>query len=160
MMIVSACLCGVNCKYNGGSNLHPFFRQLLRQGELIPICPEQLGGLPTPRTVCEISAGKGLDVIEGRARVYTRDGCDVTDNLLKGAREVLQIAINCGADSAILKSRSPSCGHGQIYDGSFSGKLVIGDGVSAAWLKKNGIIVWSDQEYLKDKGVCTGIESS
>jgi len=159
-MIISACLCGINCKYNGGSNLNPFYRQLLSQGELLPLCPEQLGGLSTPRTVCEITGGSGLDVVEGQARVHTLDGCDVTDNLLKGAREVLQIAIDSGAEAAILKSRSPSCACGQIYDGSFSGKLVMGDGVSAALLKMNGIKVWNDQEYLNDKGVCTGIESS
>lgn len=160
MMIISACLCGVNCKYNGGSNTHSFYRELLRKGELIPLCPEQLGGLSTPRTACEISAGSGLDVIEGRARVYTRDGCDVTDRFIKGANEVLQIAIDSGADAAIFMSRSPSCGCGQVYDGSFSGMLVSGDGVTTAMLKKNGVKVWNDQDYLNDKGVYTGIESS
>jgi len=160
LKIVSACLCGINCKYNGGNNLNPYFLDLLSVGELIPVCPEQLGGLPTPRTACEIAGGTGIGVIDGQARALTRDGRDVTDSLLKGAQETLLIAIQASADEAILQSRSPSCGNGKIYDGTFTGKLINGDGVTSALLKQHGIRVWNDQDYLREKGVCTGIESN
>lgn len=160
MIIVSACLCGINCKYDGGNNLIPFFLELLGNGELIPVCPEQLGGLPTPRNACELTGGTGLDVIEGHALACTRDGREVTGSLLNGARETLNIAINAGVDGAVLKSRSPSCGSGMIYDGTFTGKFINGDGVTSALLKQHGIKVWNEQEYLHEKGVCTSIESS
>lgn len=160
MKIVSACLCGVNCKYNGGNNLNPYFLDLMCDGELIPVCPEQLGGLPTPRTACELTGGTGLDVIEGHALAYTRDGTDVTEGLLKGAQETLSIAINASIEEAILQSRSPSCGNGTIYDGTFTKKLINGDGVTSALLKQHGIQVWNEQEYLREKGVMTSFESS
>jgi uncharacterized protein YbbK (DUF523 family) len=160
LKLVSACLCGINCKYNGGNNLNQYFLGLMAEGELIPVCPEQLGGLPTPRAVCELAGGTGLDVIEGHAVVYTLDGIDVTMGLLKGAQETLSIAINSSIEEAILQSRSPSCGNGTIYDGTFSRKLITGDGVTSALLKQHGIKVWNEQEYLRKKGVCTGIESS
>jgi uncharacterized protein YbbK (DUF523 family) len=160
LKLVSACLCGINCKYNGGNNLSPYFLDLMGDGELIPVCPEQLGGLPTPRTACELAGGTGLDVIEGHALAYTRDGQDVTQGLLKGAQETLNIAINASIEEAILQSRSPSCGNGTIYDGTFTGKLINGDGVTSALLKQHGIHVWNEQEYLREKGVLTSFESS
>ena len=148
MKLISACLCGINCKYNGGNNLNPYFLEMLRQEDLIPICPEQLGGLPTPRSACEVVGGTGDDVIIGHAQVFTRDGRDFTEFFLKGAQETLSIAAQADVDGAILQSRSPSCGHGKIYDGTFTGKLIDGDGVTTALLKKNGIKVWNDQDYL------------
>jgi len=160
LKIVSACLCGINCKYNGGNNLNPYFLDLMGEGELIPVCPEQLGGLPTPRAACELAGGSGLDVIKGHALAYTLDGMDVTSGLLRGAQETLSIAINASIEEAILQSRSPSCGNGIIYDGTFTRKLINGDGVTSALLKQHGIRVWNDQEYLREKGVCTDIESS
>jgi uncharacterized protein YbbK (DUF523 family) len=160
MKLISACLCGINCKYNGESNINPLYWELLRQGGFIPVCPEQLGGLPTPRSACEIVGGTGEDVINGDAPVLTADGRDLTDWFLRGARETLRIAIQTGVDGVVLQSRSPSCGHGMIYDGTFTGKLIAGHGVTAALLKKNGIKVWNDQEYLYEEGVCTEIESS
>jgi uncharacterized protein YbbK (DUF523 family) len=158
--IVSACLCGINCKYNGGNNLHPYYLELLSAGEIIPVCPEQLGGLPTPRTASEISGGTGKDLIEGHALAFTRDGIDVTAELLRGAGETLRIAINAEVDGAILQSRSPSCGKGVIYDGTFTGKFIKGDGVTSALLKQHGFPVWNEQEYLREKGVCSSVESS
>jgi len=158
--IVSACLCGINCKYNGGNNLNPYFLQLLSEGEIIPVCPEQLGGLPTPRTACELAGGTGKDIIEGHALAFNRDGIDVTDDLIRGAQETLSIAINAGVDGAILQSRSPSCGKGIIYDGTFTGKMIKGDGVTSAMLKQHGFPVWNEQEYLLEKGVCSSVESS
>lgn len=153
MKLVSACLCGVNCKYNGKSNLNLYFMELVREGEAIPVCPEQLGGLATPRTPAEISGGSGQEVLSGSCRVFTKDGLDVTDNYVKGAFETLKIAQLTGVDAAILKSRSPSCGSGYIYDGSFSYKTRKADGVTAALLKENGIKVIDEDEYI-EKGVC------
>lgn len=160
MKIISACLCGINCKYDGSNNLNPYFLDLLARGNFIPVCPEQLGGLSTPRTPCEIAGGTGLDVITGKAFTYTSDGRDVTEAFLKGARETLSIVLNAGVEEAILKSRSPSCGSGIIYDGTFTGNVINGDGVTTALLKQHGIKVWNEQEYLREKGVCTIIESS
>jgi uncharacterized protein YbbK (DUF523 family) len=147
--LISACLAGINCKYNGESNLHPAFEALLKTRTVVPVCPEQLGGLPTPRIPSEIIGGTGLDVLEGRARVITRNNEDVTNSFIKGAYETLNIAKKCRADLVILKNYSPSCGAVKIYDGSFSKKIVTGDGVTAALLKQNGIIVVNDQDFLE-----------
>ncbi|HRY13089.1 MAG TPA: DUF523 domain-containing protein [Syntrophomonadaceae bacterium] len=160
MKLVSACLCGVNCKYNGGNNLHPYFVELLVMGEVIPVCPEQLGGLTTPRSACEISGGTGLDVIEGVALVINRNGMNVTKNFVRGAEEALSIAIRADVDGAILKRGSPSCGTGTIHDGTFTHKMIAGDGVTTAMLKQHGFQVWNEEDYLREKGVCTSIESS
>lgn len=141
MILVSACLCGTNCKYSGGNNLNSEVLQLLAEGKAIPVCPEQLGGLATPRPTAEISGGTGEDVLEGRAEVRTSSGVDVTDNFTRGARETLSIAKAAGVREAILKAKSPSCGCGLIYDGTFSGRLVEGNGVTAEILIRNGIIV-------------------
>jgi uncharacterized protein YbbK (DUF523 family) len=151
--LISACLCGIKCKYNGKDNLSPYFWEQLKKGDLIPVCPEQLGGLPTPRSACELVGGTGKDVINKKAKVISSDGRDLTDFFLKGAQETLRIAVQTDVDGVILQSRSPSCGCGQIYDGTFSGKLIVGDGITAALLKQNGIKVWNDQDYLNEKGV-------
>jgi uncharacterized protein YbbK (DUF523 family) len=110
------------------------------------VCPEVDGGLGTPRPAAEIEGGDGADVIAGRARVVTADGDDVTDAYLKGAERALAVARETGATTAILKARSPSCGEGSIYDGTFSRTLEEGDGVTAALLKAEGIDVLSDEE--------------
>jgi len=144
--LVSACLLGVNCRYDAGSVLNKSVFRFLEENKLnpIPVCPEQLAGFPTPRKKCEIKDGDGFDVIDGRAKVYTEDGEDVTELFLRGAKETLRIAKIVKAKVAILKSFSPSCGAGRIYDGSFSGKIKEGWGVTAAMLKKAGIEVVSD----------------
>ncbi|NSW92793.1 MAG: DUF523 domain-containing protein [Firmicutes bacterium] len=141
MIIVSACLAGLNCKYNGENNYNKVVADMVSRGEAIPICPEQLGGCPTPRRPCEIVGGTGADVLDGKARVITKDGKDVTSELIKGALEVLKIAKLIGAEEAILKAKSPSCGCGAIYDGTFSGKVVEGNGVTTELLQRNGIKV-------------------
>ncbi|MGI5912610.1 MAG: DUF523 domain-containing protein [Syntrophomonadaceae bacterium] len=153
MKLVSACLCGVKCKYNGKSNINPYFIDLLKEGYVIPICPEQLGGLPTPRTPAEIRGGSGQDVLANSCSVITKDGQDVTSNYIKGAFETLKIAQLAGVSTAILKSRSPSCGIGCIYDGTFSYKTRKADGVTAALLKENGIKVMDEDEFI-EKGEC------
>ena len=147
MKLISACLCGINCKYNGANNSHPCFLELLQQGELLPVCPEQLGGLPTPRLACEILGGSGAEVIQGQAQVINKAGKDLSAFFIKGAQVSLQQAQQAGVSEAILQSRSPSCGCGKIYDGTFTGKLITGDGVTAALLKMNGIKVWNDEDY-------------
>lgn len=145
--LISACLCGINCKYNGTNNSHPYFLELLKQGELLPICPEQLGGLPTPRSACEIMGGSGAEVIQGNAQVINKTGENLRSVFIKGAHESLQLAKQADISEAILQSRSPSCGCGKIYDGTFTGKLITGDGVTAALLKMNGIKVWNDEAF-------------
>ena len=143
MIIVSACLAGVDCKYNGKSNFNKSVADMVSRGEAIPVCPEQLGGCPTPRPCCEIAGGTGADVINGKAKVITQEGKDMTNEFLKGAREVLKIAKLSGANKAILKAKSPSCGYSAVYDGTFSGKLIEGNGVTAELLLNNGIEVHS-----------------
>ena len=131
MMIVSACLAGFPCRYDGKARPCAQVVELVRAGKAIPVCPEQLGGLPTPRTSCEIRDGRVVDA----------DGRDRTEAFRRGARAVLQIAQTYGATEALLQSRSPSCGSGRIYDGSFTKTLTAGDGVTARLLKENGIQV-------------------
>lgn len=148
MILVSACLLGIRAKYDGGDNTVPQLVEKCKSGGIIPVCPEQLGGLTTPRQPCEISGGTGDDVLEGKARVITKDGSDVTQAFVEGAKQVLRIARLYGADMAILKKRSPSCGCCQIYDGSFSGQKIPGAGVTAALLLKNGIKVYSEENFM------------
>jgi len=113
----------------------------LRGRQLVSVCPEQLGGLPTPREPAEIQGGDGQDVLSGRARVRTARGRDLTDSFLRGARETLRIARECGCVGGLLKSRSPSCGVHQHYDGTFTGTLQPGPGVTAALLRRHDIVV-------------------
>ncbi len=142
-ILVSACLLGVNCRYDGGNSRNENAIDRNKTDELIPVCPEEAGGLPTPRPAVEIVGGDGNDVLDGKAKVMTPDGEDKTDEFLKGAQHALEMAQSQGATSVILKARSPSCGCGKIYDGSFSGTLISGDGVTTALLKRHGIEVIS-----------------
>jgi len=146
MKIVSACLAGINCNYKGESAPCEKVIELVKQGKAIPICPEQLGGQPTPRPGAEIKDGNGLLVLNGEARVVEPKGNDVTKIFIKSAEEVLKIAKLIKCNEAILKQRSPSCGCGEIYDGTFSKKIIEGDGVTTALLKRNGINVISEED--------------
>jgi uncharacterized protein YbbK (DUF523 family) len=146
MIIISACLIGCNCRYDEKNNLNPHLAKLVQEGKAIPVCPEQLGGLPTPRPPAEIVGGEGKDVLTGKARVIDVNGNDVTAQFVKGARETLKIAQLIGATSAILKQRSPSCGSEEIYDGSFNKKRIKGRGVTAALLMENGIKVMDEDQ--------------
>lgn len=137
------CLCGVNCKYSGGNNYDESVLEIINAGDAIPVCPEVMGGLGTPRVPHEIVGGDGFDVLEGRAKVLSKDGEDNTDAFIAGAKKVLEIAKKLDVKEVILKSKSPSCGNGKIYDGSFSGVLIDGVGVTTALLIKNGIVVRS-----------------
>lgn len=146
MIMVSACLCGINTKYNGGNNISQNVLELIKKEGIIPICPEQLGGLATPRKSCEIYGGTGGDVLTRKAIVITSDGKNVTDNFLKGAYETLDIAKVFNVKKAILKSKSPSCGYNRIYDGSFKKNVISGNGVTAELLIKNKIKVFTEED--------------
>jgi uncharacterized protein YbbK (DUF523 family) len=143
MKLISACLLGINCNFEAGNWLNSKLYEELREGNLFPICPEVLGGLPSPRVPAEIQNGTGLDVLNGKAKVVNMKGDDVTKEFLKGANETLRIAKALGAEEALLTEKSPSCGCGKIFDGSFSNKFADGEGVTAALLKKNGVKVVS-----------------
>lgn len=130
-LLVSACLLGLPCRYDGAAKPAPQVLELMAEHRLIPVCPEQLGGLPTPRPPAECRDG----------RVINRAGWDVTAEYVRGAESALKLARLYGCRGAILKERSPSCGCGYIYDGSFSGTLIPGDGVTARLLKAHGIPV-------------------
>jgi uncharacterized protein YbbK (DUF523 family) len=131
MVAVSACLAGVGCRYDGGACPHPEVLALLEQGRALPVCPEQLGGLPTPR-----------ECIERRGEsVLARSGVDVTEAVHRGAREALRLVRLAGCRRALLKTRSPACGVGDIHDGTFSGVLVPGLGVFAEMCRQAGLEV-------------------
>ena len=134
-MLVSACLLGVSCRYDGKSKGDDRVKALMDKYDLIPVCPEIMGGMPTPRVPSEIKNG----------RVYGEDGNDVTEYFKKGAEEVLSLAKLYGCKKALLKENSPSCGYGRVYDGSFSKKLIEGNGIAADLLFENGIEIFSEE---------------
>lgn len=137
-ILVSECLLGVPCRYDGGAFERPFLQQVMAKGRcrFIPICPEQLGGLPTPRPPAERRGD----------RVVANTGADLTAQYAAGAEAALHLAQLYGCKAALLKDRSPSCGVGQVYDGSFSGRLVQGDGLAAALLRANGVAVYRESQ--------------
>jgi uncharacterized protein YbbK (DUF523 family) len=136
MKLCSACLLGINCRYDGKSKPNERVLELSKKEKLIPVCPEQLGGLPTPRIQSEIRNGK----------VFNLAGEDVTNSFKKGAEKTLKLAKKYNIKEAILKQRSPSCGCGKIYDGTFSKKVIEGWGITANLLRKNGIKVVSEED--------------
>lgn len=138
-ILVSACLLGEFCKYNGGNNKNDEVIGLGKYFELIPVCPECFGNLPTPREPSEIKDG----------RVYSKSGDDVTDNFFSGAEQTLYIAKESNCPAAVLKERSPSCGFGEIYDGSFSGALCTGNGITADLLYNNDIRIFGESKVQK-----------
>jgi len=150
MILVSACLLGVDCKYNGSNSLNKDVLEFITdKGSFVACCPELLGGLSIPRGPYEITGGTGKEVVEGDAKVLSPTGEDVTQEFLEGARKTLNIAKQNGVKLAILKARSPSCGVNRIYDGTFSGMLIKGDGVTAALLREEGIELISDEEITE-----------
>lgn len=153
LYVISGCLLGENCKYNGGNNYNEKVAVFAEEHSYIVVCPEMSGGLKTPREPAEIVGGGGKDVLEKKARVQSKDGKDVTGEFIDGAHIVLKDIIEAAKEgeeiAAILKAKSPSCGSGNIYDGSFEGKLVEGDGVAAALLKSKGIKVFTELDIEK-----------
>ncbi len=146
-ILVSACLLGIACRYDGQSKADKRVMQMIGQAVLIPVCPEQLGGLPTPRPPAERIA----------ERVCTVDGQDVTRQYQKGAQQAAYLAQLYGCKHAVLKQKSPSCGSKYIYDGSFSKKLLHAEGVTAQLLSRQGVKIWDEsevvalQDYLEGK---------
>ena len=138
-ILVSSCLLGLNCRYCGDGCLKEEILSLQEKHQLIPVCPEQLGGLPTPRPPVEIVNGRAIN----------EEGKDVTDAFTKGAEEVVALARLFSVDAAILKAKSPSCGYGMIYDGSFSRKLIEGNGFTAMKLSELEIPIWNENNFLK-----------
>jgi uncharacterized protein YbbK (DUF523 family) len=136
MIVVSACLANLRCRYDGAGKPCEKVIRLVAEGKAIPVCPEQLGGLPTPRVPAEICGDK----------VIRQDGGDVSGEFSRGAQEALKLAKLVGATKAILKARSPSCGSGRIYDGSFTGTLITGNGVFAELCKNSEIEVKTEEE--------------
>ena len=135
-ILVSACLLGEACRYDGEAKPCAAVQSLAEKAELIPVCPEVLGGLPTPRPSCEIVGGRVLDC----------NGNDKTEAYQKGARDALRIAQENGCSVAVLKEKSPSCGCGQIHNGKFDGGLVSGNGITAELFLKNGIAVYGESK--------------
>ena len=136
MIIVSACLVGINCRYDGGNNANQEIIKMVKKGIAVPVCPEQLGGLSTPRIPAEIIGN----------RVVNKNGEDVTDYFKKGAQETLQLTKLGNCQKAILKQNSPSCGCGKIYDGTHSGTIITGKGITAKLLENNGIEVLTEED--------------
>jgi uncharacterized protein YbbK (DUF523 family) len=143
LIMVSSCLAGISCRYNGTECTNEEILKLVKEGKALPLCAEVLGGLPTPRVPCEITGEKE----GGRFIVTDQDGVDCTAEFEKGARIVAEICRVAGIRKAVLKSGSPSCGCCDVYDGTFTGKKVPGRGVTADLLIRNGLDVISDEEY-------------
>ena len=143
-VLISACLLGVACRYDAQSKAYPLIDELCRRHEVVPVCPEIMGGLPTPRTPAERQGD----------RVVTKSGADVTVQYLRGAEETVRLAQRLGCAVAVLKERSPSCGSGEIYDGTFGGVLHNGFGVAAERLQTAGIRVIGESQleaFLEEK---------
>ncbi|WP_417044749.1 DUF523 domain-containing protein [Dysosmobacter sp.] len=138
-LLISACLLGCRCRYDGASKAQPLAAALAKQHELVPVCPEQLGGLATPRPPAERRGD----------RVVTEAGADVTAQYRRGAEEALVLYQMLGCDAAVLKERSPSCGHGQIYDGTFTGTLTRRDGVTSELLAQHRVPVYGESQILE-----------
>lgn len=142
-ILVSACLLGVECRYSGDGLFNADVYKLKEKHNLIPVCPEQLGGLPTPRNPVEIKKGK----------VYDKNENEFTVQFQQGAEEVLKIAKLLDCSVAILKSNSPSCGYGKVYDGTFQGNLIQGNGITASKLKENGIQIFTEKNIDEIKNI-------
>ena len=155
---MSACLLGVNCNYKGGCSYDftknsRFWSHLTSKYNIIPICPEQQGGLPTPRIPSEL-LNKAEEIECGKGRIVSKEGKDVTYNFVKGAEEILRISRLYSVQFAVLKSKSPSCGVKSVYDGSFNGVLINGKGYTAYLLNKSGISLFDESDFC-DFEKCT-----
>ena len=139
--VVSACLAGQFCRYDGGSNPDARVIRLVEQGLALPLCPEALSGLPCPRPPCE----------QRGDRVVCLDGTDVTRAFIQGADAAVALALKAGCRIAVLKARSPSCGVGSVYDGTFSKRLVAGDGLWAARLREAGLTVHTEETFSPEE---------
>ena len=137
--LISMCLVGIPCRYNATASPTPISDALFNKYNLIPICPEQLGGLATPRAPAEIHSGEGSDVLQGAACIINTNNENITDNFISGAKQALMLAKKFKAECFIGHPKSPSCSCCKIYNGTFTGTLKLGLGVTATLLKQNGI---------------------
>lgn len=147
-ILVSACLLGERVRYDGADNSahHDVLTQWQNEGRIVAVCPEVMGGLPVPRPPAELQFVDGAQALDGQGSLLTVDGADVTDAFIQGAQRALEIAQRHNCHYALLAARSPSCGNREIYDGSFSGRLVPGQGVTASLLTSHGIQVFNQHE--------------
>jgi uncharacterized protein YbbK (DUF523 family) len=150
-LLVSACLVGINCTFRGKNNLDDKIKRLANSGKWLALCPEVFASLGVPRERIELVGGDGEDLLNGKAKAISRSGRDVTKLLIAGAYKVLEMARRYHIREAALKSNSPTCGIGRIYDGTFSNTLKNGDGVLTALLKRNGIEVITENEACYGK---------
>lgn len=148
-ILVSACLLGIDCKYSGKNNKNEKLLEFLKGKDIIPICPEQLGGLKTPRQMAELKSS-AKEIIENKGIVITKDNKDVTKEFLKGGYEILKYLELFDIEKAILKEGSPSCGSNFVYDGSFSSKKIKGQGITAYLLEKEGVKLSSENNFMED----------
>ncbi|WP_151192527.1 DUF523 domain-containing protein [Cysteiniphilum sp. JM-1] len=147
-ILISACLLGHNVRYDGNNcfSEHLTLKKWQKEGRIISICPEVSGGLPIPRIPAEIVGGNLTDVIHGKAQVIGKDGSDISKQFILGAQKTLELAIAHNIKLAILKKNSPSCGNLSIYDGSFSGKIIDGSGITAELLTCNGVRIFNESQ--------------
>jgi len=157
-VLVSACLLGQPVRYDGRASGHPdMLQQWQAEGRVVPLCPEVVGGLPTPRPPAEIIGGQGAQVLDGGVQVLTVTGEDVSAAFLAGAQQALALVRRHGIRVAVLKAGSPSCGNRLTYDGTFSGVKVPGEGVTAALLRRDGVQVFSEQELEQARQALAGL---
>lgn len=148
MILVSSCLAGLEVRYNGTHSLDNRISKLVGENKAVTICPELLGGFSTPREPAEIVGGDGEDVLDGKAKVVEKSGKDVTELYIKGAYATFEKAKKINATIVVLKENSPSCGSSMIYNGEFKGKKIVGNGVTSALLKRNGLQVISEEQFV------------
>lgn len=146
-ILVSACLLGDAVRYNGKSKLIPGIDSLAETHKLFKLCPEVAGGLPVPREAAEIKGKASLILSRVEGGIFTKTGGDVTEQFLQGARKTLAFCLEHRIEAAILKARSPSCGLDAVYDGSHSGRLIKGEGITAALLRQNGIKIYTEDNF-------------
>ncbi len=152
VILVSACLLGKKCTFKGDHNLRPQLKRLGSIMKIKAVCPEQMGGLATPRPPSEIVQGSGEDVLNKKAYVINIENQDVTEEFILGAQKTLETALKNDVKLAVFKARSPSCGCGEIYDGTHSGRLISANGVTTALLKSRNIRVLTDENWLDKFG--------
>ncbi|RXZ02821.1 DUF523 domain-containing protein [Fictibacillus sp. S7] len=150
MILVSSCLAGLQVRYNGTHSLDNRISKLVGENQAVTICPEMLGGFSIPREPAEIVGGDGEDVLDGKARVVEKSGNDVTEVYIKGAYATLEKAKKMDATLVVLKENSPSCGSLMIYNGEFKGNKIVGNGVTSALLKRNGLQVISEEQFIEN----------
>ncbi len=153
-ILISPCLIGIRTRWDEGCEEIDELINLVKSGQAVFLCPEQLGGLTTPREPAEIERGKtAKDVLNGDAKVLTKTGKDVTDQFVVGAHRILEFCQRFGVEVAILKSGSPSCGSQQTYDGSFTDTKIVGKGITAEMLEQNGIKVYNEMNFRTGEGI-------